>query len=120
MKGMGWMVDALFDQMKEFLNMDTEISFEEFDRYYKEVVSFLNDGWQQLDEEQGLKMLFILDNLKANSEDRAKRRTKDAKKYKKMEERTGIWTGAMINRLRELGLSQEEISKRYEELYEAV
>lgn len=28
-------MQELFDKMKEYLNMDTEISFEEFDGYYK-------------------------------------------------------------------------------------
>ncbi|UFJ41248.1 hypothetical protein LOK74_01455 [Brevibacillus humidisoli] len=113
-------MQALFDKMKEYLNMDTEITFEEFDSYYKDVVAFLNDNWANLNEDETLHMLFILDNIKSNSEDRGKRRTKETKKYKKMEERSSIWASALIRRLRELGLSDEEISKRYEEIYEAV
>lgn len=113
-------MQELFEKMKEYLNMDTEISFAEFDAYYKNVIAFLNDNWQKLDEEETLHMLFILDNLKSNSEDRAKRRTKEAKKYKKMEERSAIWASALIKRLRDLGMTDEQISKRYEEIYEAV
>ncbi|MBO8164609.1 MAG: hypothetical protein H0Z34_12920 [Brevibacillus sp.] len=113
-------MQELFDKMKEYLNMDTEISFEEFDSYYKQVIAFLNDNWKELNEEDTLHMLFILDNLKSNSEDRAKRRTKESKKYKKMEERSSIWASAMIKRLRDLGLSDQDIRTRYEEIYEAV
>ncbi len=113
-------MESLFEKMKEYLNMETEISFEEFDQYYKNVIDFLSKDWQTLNEEDSMKMLFILDNLKSNAEDRAKRRTKESKKYQKMFERTSIWVQAMFKRLRDMGLSDEEIGKRYEEIYEAV
>ena len=114
-------MEHLFEKMKEYLNMETEISFEEFDQYYKAVVEFLNEDWTKLNEEDSMKMLFILDNLKSNSEDRAKRRTKETKKYKKIQERTDIWVQAMFKRMKdEFGLTDEEIGKRYEEIYEAV
>ncbi len=113
-------MQELFDKMKEYLSMDTEISFEEFDKYYKEVLDFLNGEWEKLNEDESMQMVFILDNLKSNSEDRAKRKTKEAKKYKKISERTGIWVNAMLKRLRDFGLSDEEIGKRYEAIYEAV
>ncbi|MFC8685426.1 hypothetical protein [Brevibacillus porteri] len=110
----------LFEKMKEYLNMDTEISFDEFDGYYKKVTAFLNDSWEKLNEEDTMHMLFILDNLKSNGEDRSKRKTKEAKKYAKMAQRTEIWANALIGRLREAGLTDEEIGKRYEAIYETV
>ncbi|MFY0545158.1 hypothetical protein [Brevibacillus sp. H7] len=113
-------MQELFDKMKEYLNMDSEISFEEFDQYYKRVIAFLGDDWQKLNEEESMQMLFILDNLKSNSEDRAKRKLKEAKKYQKIAQRTEIWASALIKRLKEFGLNDEEISKRYEAIYEAV
>lgn len=113
-------MQELFDRMKEYLNMDTEISFDEFDGYYKKVVAFLNDNWQELNEEDTMHMLFILDNLKSNGEDRAKRKEKEAKKYAKMAQRTEIWANALIRRLRDAGLTDEEIGKRYEAIYETV
>lgn len=113
-------MQELFEKMKEYLNMDTEISFTEFDDYYKKVVEFLNDSWTGLNEDDTMHMLFILDNLKSNAEDRAKRKEKEAKKYAKMAQRTEIWANALIKRLREAGLNDEDISKRYEAIYEAV
>jgi hypothetical protein len=113
-------MQELFEKMKEYLNMDTEISFDEFDGYYKKVVEFLNDSWTGLNEDETMHMLFILDNLKSNAEDRAKRKEKEMKKYAKMAQRTEIWANALIKRLREAGLNDEEISKRYEAIYEAV
>lgn len=76
-------MQELFDKMKEYLNMDTEISFDEFDGYYKQVVAFLNDNWKELNEEDSMRMLFILDNLKSNGEDRSKRKVKEAKNTQK-------------------------------------
>lgn len=113
-------MQALFDKMKEYLNMDSEISFDEFDRYYKEVLDFLGTDWDKLNEEESMQMLFILDNLKSNADDRMKRRLKEAKKYKKIVDRTNIWISAMLKRLHDMGLNDEEISKRYEAIYEAV
>lgn len=113
-------MQELFDKMKEYLNMDTEISFDEFDGYYKQVVEFLNDNWTGLNEDETMHMLFILDNLKSNAEDRAKRKEKEAKKYAKMAQRSEIWANALIKRLRDAGLRDEEISKRYEAIYETV
>ena len=100
--------------------MDTEISFNEFDGYYKKVVAFLNDEWTELNQDDTMHMLFILDNLKSNGEDRAKRKEKEAKKYAKMAQRTEIWANALIKRLRDEGLNDEEIGKRYEAIYETV
>ncbi|MGE5704088.1 MAG: hypothetical protein ACM32O_16310 [Clostridia bacterium] len=113
-------MQALFDKMKEYLNMDSEISFDEFDRYYKEVLDFLGTDWDKLNEEESMQMLFILDNLKSNADDRMKRRQKEAKKYKKIVDRTNIWISAMLKRLHDMGLNDEEIGKRYEAIYEAV
>ena len=113
-------MQELFEKLKEYLSMETEISFEEFDQYYKKVVDYLNGNWTSLNEEDSMKMLFILDNLKGNSEDRAKRKSKEQKKYQKMFQRSEIWMAAMYKRLHELGLSEEEISKRYEAWYESV
>ena len=113
-------MQELFEKMKEYLNMDTEISFNEFDGYYKKVVAFLNDEWTELNQDDTMHMLFILDNLKSNGEDRAKRKEKEAKKYAKMAQRTEIWANALIKRLRDEGLNDEEIGKRYEAFYETV
>lgn len=113
-------MQELFEKMKEYLNMDSEISFEEFDAYYKKVLEFLNDKWTTLNEEESMQMLFILDNLKTNSEDRGKRKTKESKKYQKMFQRTEIWGAAMMKRMHEFGVNDEEIGKRYEAIYEAV
>ncbi|QDX95726.1 hypothetical protein JNUCC42_13865 [Brevibacterium sp. JNUCC-42] len=113
-------MDALFDQLKEYLNMDTEISLPEFDKYYKEVLVFLDSEWTNMTEEDTMRMIFILDNLKANSEDRSKRKGKEAKKFAKIAERTNIWAQVMIKRMKEFGVNDEEIGKRYEAIYEAV
>nr|WP_238333156.1 hypothetical protein [Brevibacillus laterosporus] len=119
-KGVLRTMDALFDQLKEYLNMDTEISLPEFDKYYKEVLVFLDSEWTNMTEEDTMRMIFILDNLKANSEDRSKRKGKEAKKFAKIAERTNIWAQVMIKRMKEFGVNDEEIGKRYEAIYEAV
>ncbi|WP_309241948.1 hypothetical protein [Brevibacillus daliensis] len=113
-------MDQLFDQLKGYLNMDTELPFIDFDKYYKEVIAFLDSEWTNLSEEDTMRMIFILDNLKANSEERSKYKGKEAKKFAKIAERTNIWAQAMIKRMKEFGVNDEEIGKRYEAIYESV
>lgn len=109
-----------FEKMKEYLNMETEISFEEFNDYYTRFIAFLNESFESLNEQECFEGLIILNSLKSNSEDRAKRKGKEQKKYKKMYDRTHIWAGAMFKRLLEMGIPANEIERRYEELGESI
>ncbi|HJV45886.1 MAG TPA: hypothetical protein VJ824_09195 [Bacillota bacterium] len=112
------MIESFFNKMLEFLKMENEIEYKEFSDYYKEVLAELDANWKEYSQEQGLQALFIMDNLKSNSDSRVTRKFPDAKKYKKISERTQVWVEALFVRLVQLGMNDKEIQAKIEEMYE--
>lgn len=76
-------MQALYDQIQVYLNMDEEISFKEFQSYYQNVLKELGEQGDSLDEEMVWKSLFIVENVMTNAEGRANAKGPEAKKYKK-------------------------------------
>ncbi|RXT13848.1 hypothetical protein [Ammoniphilus sp. CFH 90114] len=113
------MIQNLYDQMLNYLKMEEEIEFKEFDSYYKEVLSLLEKEYQQYDQEQALWALFIMDNIKTNSDSRAQRKFAEAKKYKKISQRAQIWVEALFIHLVKSGMTDKEIHDKIEAMYEA-
>ncbi len=114
-------MEKLYNQMKEYLNMDDEISFGEFLEYYEEVMEFLKNNFEELNDEEAHQGRFILLNLSSNAGERAKRKGPLAKKYKKLREKTQFWEDAMTYRLKNnMGLTNKQIDDRYLELYDSV
>jgi hypothetical protein len=110
-------IETHYNKMLEFLNMEEEISFKEFDTYYKQVLTELTD-YQNFNQEQALHALFIMDNLKSNSDSRIERRFAEAKKYKKISERCKVWVEALFIELKKSGLTEKEITDKIEAMYE--
>jgi hypothetical protein len=106
--------------MKEYLNMDTEISYEEFEAYYKDVLDFLNNDYLNLDKEETIKGRFILTILMSNSEDRAKRYKNLAKKYKKIHDKSQLWAEALTLRLIKMGMTKDQIMQAEQELNDSI
>lgn len=113
-------MEKFFDKMKEYLNMDSEIPYEEFEAYYKDVVDFLNQDYQELNQDDTLKGRFILTILMSNSEDRAKRHKNLAKKYKKIYEKSNLWAEALTLRLLKMGMTKEEILQAEKDLNDSI
>jgi hypothetical protein len=111
-------IQSLYDKMLEYLKMENEIEYNEFSAYYKDVLAELDENWKQYDKEQGIHALFIMDNLKTNSDSRVKRKFPEAKKYKKISERSQVWVEALFVHLVQLGMTDKEIQARIEEMYE--
>src|SRR5690625_1934240 len=102
------MIDALYEKMVGFLNMEDEIDFNEFDGYYRQTLQELEAHYEQYTQQQGLYALFIVDNLKANSESRIQRKFPETKKYKKIAQRTQIWVEALFAYVIRTGLTEQE------------
>lgn len=109
-------MDKFFAQMKEYLNMDTEISFEEFSGYYNDLLGHLNPNSPELSEVELHQARFILLNLNTNAVDRAARKGPQAKKYKKMAEKSKFWEDAIRYRLTQMGLTEKQIKDAYASL----
>jgi hypothetical protein len=113
-------VEKLFNKMKEYLNMDAEIPFDEFANYYKELIDNLKENFEQQTVEEHHKGYFILLNLGSNALDRAKRKGTNTKKYKKIAEKSQFWAEAISCKLKASGMTEEEINQKYDEIYATV
>lgn len=112
------MIASLYEKMLGYLKMEEEIPFQEFDQYYRDTLQELEKNYTNYDQEQGLNALFIMDNLKTNSDSRIQRKFAEAKKYKKISQRTQIWIEALFTHLIKLGMTDKQIRERIEVMYE--
>lgn len=113
-------MEAFLAKMKEYLNMDSELPYPEFAEYFQDVISYLNKNYDGFDQDTCIKARFITSILQANSEDRAKHKSPNAKKFKKMTEKTHLWTDAINYRLLKEGMTQEQIDAAIKEISDAM
>lgn len=113
-------MEELFEKLRVYLNMDDEIPFEEFVEYYNQVLSFLNENYDGLSEADIHKARYIMIILQSNCIDRASRKDKHMKKYKKMAEKTKLWSEATTYQLRRMGLNEQQINNVYAELNDSI
>ncbi|MGI6330536.1 MAG: hypothetical protein ACOX1Y_01935 [Zhaonellaceae bacterium] len=109
-------MEKLFEQLKDYLRMDSEIPFEEFLSYYQEVLDCFIKDYQEFDEDTLIKAKFIASIVNANAVARAKRKGNNTKKYKKIAEKMSFWAGALNYQLLEKGMTQQQIDAAEEEL----
>lgn len=113
-------MEKFFEKMKEYLNMETEIPYDEFEAYYKDVVDFLSKDYEGLNQEETLQGRFILTILMSNSEDRGKRYKNLSKKYKKIYDKTHLWAEALTLRLLKMGLTKDQILEAEKEMNDSI
>ncbi|MCT8138728.1 hypothetical protein H1D32_13865 [Anaerobacillus sp. CMMVII] len=112
-------MQELYVKIHEYLNMDEEIPFEEFDQYYKTVIKHFSEASDDLAEEDVWKGLFIIENLMSNAESRAKEsKAAKQKKYKKIAERSSLWAQNFAARLYRLGYTEEQLNERFETMFQ--
>ncbi|AFM42189.1 hypothetical protein Desaci_3293 [Desulfosporosinus acidiphilus SJ4] len=109
-------MEKLFDKLKEYLHMDTEISFEEFSEYYRNLITELNQTFSDLDKDSRIKALYICSIVQSNADARAKTNKSNAKAYKKVSAKCAFWVDAIKFHLGKDGMSPEEIEKATEDI----
>ena len=113
-------MDKLLEKLKEYLHMETEIPFEEFSEYYRNLIAELNQTFNDLDRENRLKALYICSIVQSNAEARAKESKVNAKTFKKISAKCAFWTDAIKFNLGKDGMSPEEIEHATEELNNSI
>lgn len=113
-------MENFFEKMKEYLGMDSEIPFEEFEAYYQEVIAYLTGHHQELEKEEAIKGRFILSILVSNSSERAKKNKNLAKKYKKLGEKCTFWVEAIDYKLLKLGMNKQQILEAEKEISDSI
>ncbi|AHF07316.1 hypothetical protein [Desulfitobacterium metallireducens] len=113
-------MEQLFEKMKEYLHMETEIPLDEFSEYHKKVIQTLTDSFEDMDEDMRLKSRYICSIVQANADSRAKRSKKNGKLYKKISAKAGFWMDAINFRMIKDGMTQADIDKKMEEINEVM
>lgn len=109
-------MDKLLEKLKEYLHMETEISFEEFSQYYRNLISELNQRFSDLDNDARIQALYICSIVQSNADARAKGSKTNAKAFKKMSSKCAFWADAIKFNLGKDGMTPEEIEKATEEI----
>ena len=99
----------LLIKLKQYLNMESEISFEEFKKYYSELIERLTKDYNEMDQTARLQARYICSIVKANAEHRAIRNKVNGKAFKKMAAKCSFWVEAIDYRLQKEGMTQTEI-----------
>lgn len=97
------------NKLREYLQMETEISFEEFKEYYSGLINSLNSEFDEMDQATCLQARFICSIVKANGETRAHRNKANGKAFKKMAAKCSFWMEAIDHKLKKEGLTQPAI-----------
>jgi hypothetical protein len=113
-------MDKLFEQLKGFLHMETEIPFDEFSEYYKSLIETLNSSFEGMDQDMRLKARYACSIVQANADSRAQRSKVNTKAYKKISSKCTFWMDAINFRLIKEGMTQQEIDKATEDINESI
>lgn len=113
-------MEKLFDKLKEYLHMDTEIPFEEFSEYYRNLIAELNQTFSGLDKDKRIIALYMCSIVQSNAEARGKQSKANAKVYKKISAKCAFWVDAIKFNLGKDGMSPEEIEKATEEINDSI
>ncbi|GAF63830.1 hypothetical protein [Alkalihalobacillus trypoxylicola] len=109
----------LYEQIQVYLNMEEEISFQEFNDYYKKLLDELVESHEQFDEDSVWKSLFIVENVMSNAEGRSKeKKGSEAKKYAKIASRLQLWAQNLSVRLVKAGYTEDDINERFNQMLE--
>lgn len=113
-------MEKLLEKLKEYLHMETEIPFEEFSDYYRQLISELSTTFNDLDKDDRVKALYICSIVQSNADGRAKASKINAKTFKKMSAKCVFWVDAIKFNLGKDGMSAEEIEKATDEINNSI
>lgn len=110
-------MEALFAKLKEYLQMEEDIPFEEFSAYYKQVLGEWQANYQDYGRETLLQAAAVATVAAANAIDRGKLKGANSKKFKKMGDKLTFWAQAIALRLdKEHGLNNNQVDQEIDKL----
>ena len=110
-------MEELFAKMGEFVKMEEELPFGEFQDYYKSVMDYLQQNYQDMNTEQLIQAKGITMIMGNNAGARALRKDDNRKKFHKMAEKSSFWEGAIKMRLVKDGMSEDELNVKVDALW---
>lgn len=113
-------MEKLLGKLKEYLHMETEIPFDEFSDYYRQLISELNQTFNDLDKNARVQALYICSIVQSNADARAKASKINAKAFKKISAKCAFWVDTIKFNLGKDGMSAEEIEKATDEINDSI
>lgn len=116
-------MEELLRRLKEYLAMDHELPFEEFQQYYMELMKVLTEEFESMSNEKRVMGRCICQIVSSNAQGRAGQSRAHGKKFKKISEKCTFWVEAIDYRLGKEGLSKtiiDSMSETVEKSMEAV
>jgi len=112
-------MEQLLAKMQEYIKMDTEIAYEEFVQYQKNVMDMLQKDFEGMEQETLVALAGICQILFLNGEERGNRKTEvNQKKFRKMAAKSRFWFDAISLRLQtKFHMDNEEQEKAMEALW---
>lgn len=108
-------MEALYNKMGEFLQMKELLPADEFFAYYRELMAFLQEKYQDLCIDELIKVKGICAVVYQNAYARARLDAGTRNKFRKIGEKCEFWANAVEKRLLSEGLTpdaQEEMEKK--------
>lgn len=110
-------METIKAKLKEYLAMDNELEFNEFNAYYNTIIEELNAHYGEYGEDILLEMRYILNTVAVNAQMWGSRKDKYSKKYKKINEKAKFWADAMTYKLKkEFGYDNDKIDAADEKI----
>lgn len=111
-------MEELYNKMGEYVKMEEELPFDEFQSYYNSVMNFLQKEYQNLSVDELIKVKGIVRIMCANARTRSLVKDVNRKKFVKIGEKTAFWDDA-INRhlVKDEGMDADEVQKKVDALW---
>ncbi|MDR1070298.1 MAG: hypothetical protein LBL37_05930 [Gracilibacteraceae bacterium] len=102
-------------KLREFLAMDTELPFAEFEAFYRDVTRDLQENYGEMSQSDRIRAGYICEIIGGNAESRIRKNKTYAKPFRKMAAKSRFWQEAIQSRLRKEGVGDEEITALLEQ-----
>ena len=112
-------MQELHAQMKEYLKMTEMLPFNDFNAYYKKLMDYLQNNYQDMPTEELVQAKAICSVLTENSGGRAGLDKANRKKFQKIEEKTRFWADAITLRLKKDGIGAQELKAKEDAVFAA-
>jgi len=111
-------METLYNKMGEFIKMDELLPADEFFAYYKDLIAYLQEKYQDENQENLIKLKGICAIVYQNAFARAKMDIKNRNKFRKIGEKCQFWANAIELRLVKEGLSAEVQEQMEQKLWD--
>ena len=105
-------MEQLFNKVREYLKMTEELPFVAFSGYFNDVTGYLQQNYQDMNDDDLIKAYGICGIVASNAEARAGHKDANRKKFTKMAEKTRFWEDAIKTRFVKGGMLPNELEEK--------